>query len=239
MHSNIKIILVEPQHPGNIGAVARAMKTMGLSRLVLIKPAAFPHKDAYIRATHAGDILDNCQINDELSEVIEDCHLVIGTSTRDRGGYVPPLTARQSAEKLVNEANRSTVALIFGTESTGLTGDDIRKCHYYAYIPTTVNFSSLNLAAAVQTFCYEIFQCTLESQADTDSRNENIFPANNDLEFFYKRFEDLLVQSNFINQKHPGVVMIRLKSVFKRARLDQKELNIFQGIISSLEKNRE
>jgi len=241
MLNNIKIILVEPQHTGNIGATARAMKTMGLHHLVLINPENFPHKDAYIRATHATDILDRCEVKDNLKVVINDCSLVIGTSTRDRGAYVPALNARQTAEKLIAQATSATVALVFGKESTGLSGEDIRQCHYYGFIPTAADFSSLNLAAAVQTFCYEIFQASFyrenDKEAEVNPRSNNDFPKNEDLVFFYERLEHLLTQSNFINQKHPGIVMERLKAVFKRARLDQKELNILQGMISSLEKH--
>jgi tRNA (cytidine32/uridine32-2'-O)-methyltransferase len=236
---NIKIILIEPQNPGNIGATARAMKTMGLSQLTLINPLCFPHKDAYIRATNATDILENCTIADTLPEVISDCRLVIGTSTRDRGGYVPAITAKETAIKIIDELKYSSVALIFGTESHGMTGKDIRLCNYYGYIPTNPDFSSLNLAAAVQTFCYEIFQqhlletCQGKIESGDNLLNKN-YPSNNQLEFFYQQLEETMNLSGFIRPKHPGLIMQRLRGLFNRARLDSKEVNILQGILTSI-----
>ncbi|MFK5986718.1 MAG: RNA methyltransferase [Pseudomonadota bacterium] len=234
--TNIKIILIEPQTPGNIGAVARAMKTMGLNHLVLINPLIFPHKDATIRATNAIDVLENCIIADTLSDVIKECELVIGTSIRDRGGFVPPLTARESAAKLVKESLISPVALVFGTESSGMTGNDIRQCNYYGYIPSNPEFSSLNLAAAVQTFCYEIFQASdlIKTSPEKEIREES-YPTNIQLDYFYQQFEDTLNKSGFINPRHPGLIMQRLRGLFNRARLDNKEVNILQGILKSFQ----
>ncbi len=237
--NNIKIILVKPQNPGNIGATARAMKTMGLSQLILINPLNFPHKDASIRATNAIDILENCLIADRLNEVISDCRLVIGTSTRDRGGFVPALTACETAVKIIEECKYSTVALVFGTESHGLTGKDIRLCNYYGYIPTNPDFSSLNLAAAVQTFCYEIFQQKdLQSQQERNNSENSIlnknYPSNKQLDYFYQQLEETLYLSGFIRSRHPGLIMQRLRGMFNRARLDNKEINILQGILTSI-----
>ncbi len=237
---NIKIILIEPQTPGNIGAVARAMKTMSLSQLILIKPKIFPHKDAYIRATNATNILDNCVVADTLVEVISDCTLVIGSSIRDRGDFVPPLTVKQAAKKIVEESAKSSIALIFGTESSGMTGKDIRLCNYYGFIPSNPDFSSLNLASAVQIFCYEIYQESLliDSSANKKRLNSEIdntdYPSNKQLSFFYDKFEEILVKSQFINPKHPGLIMQRLRGLFNRARLNHKEISILQGILSSV-----
>jgi tRNA (cytidine32/uridine32-2'-O)-methyltransferase len=236
---NIKIILVEPQNPGNIGATARAMKTMGLNQLVLINPMHFPHKDAYIRATNATDVLENCTIADTLSEVISDCKLVIGTSTRDRGGYIPTLTARETAVKIIQEIPFSSIALIFGTESHGMSGKDIRLCNYCGYIPTNPGFSSLNLAAAVQTFCYEIFQQKAQETALQNANPQNIrtikdYPSNKQLDYFYQQLENTLYKSGFIRRGHPGLIIQRLRALFNRARLESKEINILQGILASI-----
>jgi len=232
--NKIKIILIEPQTPGNIGAAARAMKTMGLSQLVLINPLHFPHKDAYIRATHATDILDNCIIADTIDDVISDCKLVIGTSIRDRGGFVPTLTARETAVKIIQEIEFSPVGLIFGTESHGMSGKDIRLCNYCGYIPTNPEFSSLNLASAVQTFCYEIFQQKeLQNKQIKSESSIKKYPTNKQLNYFYQQLEESLYKSGFIREEHPGLIMQRLRALFNRARLDNKEINILQGIFSS------
>jgi tRNA (cytidine32/uridine32-2'-O)-methyltransferase len=235
---NIKIILIEPQNPGNIGAAARAMKTMGLSQLILINPVCFPHKDAYIRATSAIDILDNCTTADTLLEVISDCQLVIGTSIRDRGGVVPNLTARETAVKISEELNTSNIALIFGTESHGMSGKDIRLCNYCGYIPTNPEFSSLNLASAVQTFCYEIYQ---ESELLKNKIKDNTsiiqYPSNQQLNYFYQKLEESLYRTGFIRVGHPGIIMRRLRALFNRARVDTKEINILQGILTSINQN--
>ena len=239
MLQNIKIILIEPQTPGNIGAVARAMKTMGLSQLILVRPGVFPHKDAYIRATHATNILDNCVVADNFIDVIKDCSLVIGTSIRDRGVFVPALSVKETAVKIIKEHSNSDIALVFGTESHGMTGEDIRQCNYYVYIPSNPGFSSLNLASAVQIFCYEIYQESLLFEDDTKFENivsKNKYPNKKKLDYFYKILETSLLNSGFIRPKHPGVIMQRLKGIFNRARIDDKELSILMGIINSIRK---
>jgi len=232
---NIRIVLIEPQFPGNIGAVARAMKNMGLSQLYLVNPGFFPHKDASIRATNAQDVLENAIVADNLNDVIKDCCLVIGTSTRGRGLAVPAITARATASKIVREAQSSQTALLFGTEASGMTGADIKRCNFYGYIPANPDYCSLNLAAAVQTFCYEIFQA---ADADKTEPTEmaNRYPDNQQLEYFYQHLEKVLLASGFIIKKHPGQIMARLRRLFARARPDEKEMNILRGILSSIEK---
>jgi len=232
---NIRIVLIEPQFPGNIGAVARAMKNMGLANLYLINPAKYPHKDATIRATNAQDVLENAIVADNLSDVIKDCRLVIGSSTRGRGCAVPALTARASAEKIVAEAGSSQVALLFGTEASGMTGEDIKRCNFYGYIPANPLYTSLNLAAAVQTFCYEIFQAA-EVEKSSPEENTGQYPDNQQLEYFYQHLEKVLLASGFIIRQHPGQIMQRLRRLFARARPDEKEMNILRGILNSIEK---
>lgn len=232
---NIRIVLIQPQFPGNIGAVARAMKNMGLTRLYLVNPAQFPHKDAFIRATNAHDVLENAVVADSLSDVIKNCRLVIGTSTRGRGCAVPALTARETASKIIPEAKNSQVALLFGTEASGMTGEDIKRCNYYGYIPANPEYTSLNLAAAVQTFCYEIFQATDTDKSGPEEISSS-YPDNQQLEYFYQHLEQVLLASGFIIKKHPGQIMARLRRLFARARPDEKEMNILRGILSSIEK---
>ncbi|MCW8932833.1 MAG: tRNA (cytosine(32)/uridine(32)-2'-O)-methyltransferase TrmJ [Gammaproteobacteria bacterium] len=233
---NIRIVLINTQFPGNIGAVARAMKNMGLSRLYLVNPGCSLDKEAFIRATSATNILENAITADTLDEVIADCQLVVGTSTRERGMSLPVLTARESGEQIAAEANNAQVAVIFGQESCGLSGEDLKKCNFHGYIPANPDYSSLNLAAAVQTFCYEIFQAT--EAARTEPKNDAYeYPEMKDMEYFYQHLEGVLTDVGFIIPKHPGQMMERLRRLFNRARPDQKELNILRGILSAIEKN--
>ncbi len=233
---NIRIVLVNTQFPGNIGAVARAMKNMGLSRLYLVNPGCSLDKEAYIRATSATNILENSITADTLSEAISNCRLVVGTSTRDRGMSLPLLTARESGEKIASEAVNAQVALIFGQESCGLHSDDLQKCNFHGYIPANPDYCSLNLAAAVQTFCYEIFQAT---EATRTQLNDDAYeyPENKDMEYLYTHMEKVLTDVHFIIPQHPGQMMERIRRLFNRARPDQKELNILRGILSAIEKN--
>ncbi len=233
---NIRIVLINTQFPGNIGAVARAMKNMGLSHLYLVNPGCSLDKEAYIRATSATDILENSVTADTLSEVISDCHLVIGTSTRERGMSLPLLTARQSAEKIAAEAVTAPVALVFGQESCGMHADDLQQCNFHAYIPANPDYCSLNLAAAVQTFCYEIFQAA-EAVRTQLREFEYDYPVQQDMEYFYAHLEKVLTDVGFIIPQHPGQMMQRLRRLFNRARPDQKELNILRGVLAAIEKN--
>jgi len=233
--NNIRVILVNTQFPGNIGAVARAMKNMGLNRLYLVNPSCSLDKEAYIRATSATSVLDNCITAETLDEVIHDCHLVVGTSTRDRGLSLPLLTARECGEQLAIEAKQAQVAIIFGQESCGLQSEHLEKCNFHAYIPANPDYSSLNLAAAVQTFCYEIFQsCQVERTQPKESAYP--YPSTQDMEYFYSHMEKVLTEVNFIVPKHPGQMLQRLRRLFNRARPDEKELNILRGILSAIDK---
>ena len=232
---NIRIVLVNTQFPGNIGGIARAMKNMGLSRLYLVNPGCELDKEAYIRATSATKILENAVTADTLSEVISDCRLVVGTSTRDRGMSLPIMTARESGERIVAEALNTQVALVFGQESCGLSGEDLQQCNFHAYIPANPDYSSLNLAAAVQTFCYEIFQA---SEAERARPRDYVYqyPETREMEYFYEHLEKVLKDVDFIIPQHPGQIMQRLRRLFNRARPDEKELNILRGILSAIDK---
>ncbi len=233
---NIRIVLINTQFPGNIGAVARAMKNMGLSRLYLVNPGCQLDKEAFIRATSATNILENSITADTLSEVISDCHLVVGTSTRDRGMSLPLLTARESGEQIALEAMNTQVAVVFGQESCGMQAEDLQQCNFHGYIPANPDYSSLNLGAAVQTFCYEIFQASEAARAQPRD-NAYQYPQTKDMEYFYEHLEKILMDVNFIIPQHPGQIMQRLRRLFNRARPDEKELNILRGVLSAIEKN--
>lgn len=232
---NIRIVLINTQFSGNIGAAARAMKNMGLSQLYLVNPAGVEDRAAFIRAASATDILNHAVIVSTLREVIADCKLVIGTSTRDRGMSLPMLTARECGEKLLAEALDAPVALVFGQESCGMQGGDLEQCNFQGYIPANPDYSSLNLGAAVQTFSYEIFQATGLAQLK-HSEYTLTYPDNQDMEYFYQHLEKVLNEVHFIVPQHPGNIMKRLRRLFNRTRPDEKELNILRGVLSAIER---
>ena len=153
---NIRIVLVHTSHPGNIGAAARAMKTMNLQHLVLVSPKCYPHPDAIARAAGADDILHHCEVVDTLSEAIADAQLVIGTSARMRHLSWPQLTPRECGQTAVRHAQDQDVAIVFGREKSGLSNDELQLCHYHVQIPCNPDYASLNLGAAVQVLAYEV-----------------------------------------------------------------------------------
>lgn len=239
MLENIRIILVNTSHTGNIGSAARAMKTMGLSQLVLVDPVQAPDGKSTALAAGAVDILANLRIVPTLADAIADCALVIGTSARSRTLSWPMLDPRQAGQKLTAGAVSGTVALVFGRERTGLTNEELQQCHYHVNIPANPEYSSLNVAMAVQTLCYEIRmswlaqQETVELPADDDT---NEYPPQASMELFYTHLEETLRQTQFLHSDHPGHVMMRLRRMFTRLRPDNNELNILRGILTSVQK---
>ena len=240
MLEHIKIVLVNTSHTGNIGSTARAMKTMGLSQLVLVDPVSPPDGKASALAAGAGDVLANAQTVSTLAEAIADCALVVGTSARSRTLPWPMLTPRECGTQLVRESATGQVALVFGRENNGLSNDELQQCHYHVCIPANPEYSSLNLAAAVQTLCYEIRMGFLEqSVASTDAADPAPeYPLATELERFYTHLESTLTGTGFVVPNHPGQVMVKLRRLFNRARPEQHELNILRGMLSSFDKPR-
>jgi tRNA (cytidine32/uridine32-2'-O)-methyltransferase len=234
--ANIRIVLVEPSHPGNIGAVARAMKTMGLNQLYLVNPALFPHSRATAMASQADDILDQAQVVSSLVEGIADCQLVLGASVRVRELTWPTLTAHQAAQSALAEAAVSQVAIIFGREKYGLTNEELQCCHYQVEIPANPHYSSLNLAAAVQVMCYELRQVALGEYV-TQSVAEEELATMAELEGFYSHLEQVLYATEFLKPEQPGLIMRRLRRLFNRTCLDKTEVNILRGILTAILKN--
>jgi tRNA (cytidine32/uridine32-2'-O)-methyltransferase len=234
MLDNIRIILVNTSHTGNIGAAARAMKTMGLSQLWLVDPVSSPDGKASAMSAGAGDILANAKTVGTLGEAIEDCGLVVGTSARSRTLAWPMLDPTSCATKLIQEVSNYPVALVFGRENSGLTNGELQQCHFHVNIDANPDYSSLNLAAAVQVFSYEIRKAwqNLDKHADTESD----YPLVEDLERFYGHLENTLKQTSFIVPKHPGMVMTKLRRLFNRARPETQELNILRGILTAIDK---
>ncbi|AWL12733.1 tRNA (cytidine(32)/uridine(32)-2'-O)-methyltransferase [Saliniradius amylolyticus] len=234
MH-DIRIVLVNTSHTGNIGSAARAMKTMCLDSLYLVDPVSEPDGHASAMAAGATDVLAKAKTVATLEEAIADCGLVVGTSARDRSLSWPMLGPRECGAKIASEARNYPVALVFGRENSGLTNDELQQCHFHVNIPANPDYSSLNLAAAVQTLSYEVRMALL---SETEIPNEETeYPLAEDLERFYSHLEQTLKKTNFIIEKHPGMVMSKLRRLFNRARPESTELNILRGILTSVDKS--
>ncbi|QCR35282.1 tRNA (cytosine(32)/uridine(32)-2'-O)-methyltransferase TrmJ [Nissabacter sp. SGAir0207] len=239
MLHNIRIVLVETSHTGNMGSTARAMKTMGLTNLYLVNPLVKPDSQAISLAAGASDVIGNATIVDTLDEAIAGCSLVVGTSARSRTLPWPMLEPRECGVKSAMTAESAPVALVFGRERVGLTNDELQKCHYHVCIPANPEYSSLNLAMAVQLIAYEVRVAWLARQEAGEATPEEVeYPLVDDLERFYEHLEQVLLQTGFIRPQHPGQIMSRLRRLFTRARPESQELNILRGILSSIEKQR-
>lgn len=230
MALNIRIILIQTWHPGNIGAVARAMKNMGLSDLVLVNPVDFPSDEAYSRAGQATDVLDNARIVPSLAEAIHDCVLVVGTSARDRSIRLPAYTAEQCAEEAVSLQQQAPVAIVFGRERMGLHNDDIQQCHAQLNIDANPDYPVLNLSQAVQLVCYEVFKAS--RRQNQLPQVEEDYPLNEDLNRFYDHLAQTLGEIGFTNSKAPGQALDHLKALYRRARPTAKELRLLRGVLS-------
>lgn len=232
MLSNIRIVLVETTHPGNIGAVARAMKTMGMGSLYLVKPKIFPSAESTARASGADDILEQARVCGDLVQALEGCRLVVGTSARRRTVEWPELAPRQSAQRMLAEAARGPVALVFGRESSGLSNAELERCHFLAHIPTNPDFSSLNIASAVQLFAYELYQPSVAG-APAEAVEERDVAGAEALEGLHQHMTLTLVEIGFADPQQSKKLMRRLRRLFNRARPDRDELNILRGILST------
>nr|VFK51421.1 MAG: tRNA (cytidine32/uridine32-2'-O)-methyltransferase [Candidatus Kentron sp. TC] len=231
---NILIVLVGATHPGNIGAAARAMKTMGLRRLCLVDPKRFPCAEATARAAGADDVLYAARVFDAMSPALADCQWVIGSSARIRGIRWPELTIRECGRRTVAMAGSGKVALVFGRENSGLTNEELDYCHAVMRIPTNPEYRSLNLASAVQIAAYEIRMALPDepmapiSSADAISVSER--------EGLYRHLEVSLREIGYYNPEKPRKLMRRLRRFFNRANPDRSELNILRGILSAARK---
>ncbi len=230
----IRVVLIGTTHPGNIGSTARAMKVMGLSRLVLVNPLKFPSGEATALASNADDLLASASVVDSLTEAIAGCGLVLGCSGRPRALPLPTLDARAAAARALGEAEQHEVALVFGREKTGLHEEEMRACHYLVRIPTSAIYDSLNLAQAVQVVCYEVRQAMLVDQPrEIDPPDWTPEPPER-LELFFRRLEQALIEIQFLNPAQPKRLMQRLRRLTLRARPDENELNILNGIVSAM-----
>jgi tRNA (cytidine32/uridine32-2'-O)-methyltransferase len=234
MLDNIRIVLINTSHPGNIGSVARAMKTMGLQELYLVAPQQFPHQKAYELASNAGDVLDAATVVASLDEAIDDCTLVVGTSARSRVIPWPVLTPRELTEKIKRESPAQSIAILFGCEQTGLTNDELQRCNYHIQIPANPAYSSLNLAAAVQIVAYELYVAHREPMLQEEPL-EYRFANANEMEKFFDHLQKVLVEVEFLKPSMPRKLMTRLRRLFLRARPDVNEVNILRGMLTAVE----
>ena len=243
---NIRIVLVNTKHTGNIGAVARAMKNMGLVDLRLVDPKNALDRQAYERAAGAVDVLDKAVICASIDEAVADCSLVVGTSARGRRIPWPLLPPRECAARAVGEASTARVALLFGREDRGLTNEELQRCNLHLHIPTDDEYSSLNLAMAVQVICYELRLAWLDAVAGNtaDSNNSDInadpmaqwdidFATADELERFFVHLEQTLTDLGFLKPRAPKQLMTRLRRLFTRTRLDEMEISILRGVLTA------
>ncbi|WP_111640691.1 tRNA (cytosine(32)/uridine(32)-2'-O)-methyltransferase TrmJ [Marinimicrobium alkaliphilum] len=235
----IRIVLVGTSHPGNIGGAARAMKNMGLSRLYLVAPKEYPSEKALWRAAGALDVLDNAVVVDSVDEAIEGCGLVVGTSARERRIPWPLLDPRECGERAWSESAEHEVAILFGREDRGLTNEELHKCNYHVHIPANPEYTSLNLATAVQVLCYELRMAYLQAERSEGGKlidfNEwDLPPAKAEaLERYYDHLQETLMELGFLSPDNPRQTMTRLRRLYNRVRLDEMELSILRGMLTA------
>ena len=232
--ARIRIVLSHTSHPGNIGACARAMKTMGLSRLTLVNPKAFPDAEAEARASGASDLLDQAVVCQTLTEALKDTVMVAGMTARRRDLALPFCWAREGAAKLVAVAEQGEVALLFGNESSGLSNEELSLCHLPIMIPANPDYSSLNLGAAVQLMCYELrLAAATPGEAP---RNEVALATAEEIEGFHAHLEQTAIASGFLDPAQPNRLMLRFRRLFARTGLEREEVSILRGLLTTFEK---
>lgn len=236
MLENVKIVLVNTTHPGNIGATARAMKTMGLERLVLVSPNRFPSAECSARAAGADDVLARVQVYSTLEDAVSDCVLVFGTSARSRSIAWPEVSPETAAAQIIARADSgSCKAVVFGRESSGLSNEQLEICNSMIRIPTNADFSSLNIASAVQIICYEISKQFLAREEIEPGQDQPEAPVTAEqMEHLYEHLRQTLVDIGYLDPEKPRRLMRRIKRLFNRARPDSNEYNILRGILTAV-----
>lgn len=235
--ANVRVVLVNTSHPGNIGAAARAMKNMGLERLYLVEPREFPAPRAQWRAAGAVDVLERAQVVGSLAEAIADCALVIGTSARERRIPWPLLDPRECGQRAWQESVHHQVALVFGREDRGLTNDELAQCGFHVHIPANPEYSSLNLAAAVQVLAYELRMAALADAGGEGATQSWDVPhaRAEDIELYFEHLERVLVEIGFHDPANPRQTMARLRRLVARIRPDQMELSMLRGVLTAMQ----
>jgi tRNA (cytidine32/uridine32-2'-O)-methyltransferase len=236
VQDRVRFVLANTSHPGNIGSAARAIRTMGFTRLSLVSPAVFPHIEAHALAAGADDVLEAAVLTDTLGEAVADCTLVLGATARMRGVSLDELSPREAARRLLEAAAAGRqVALVFGNERSGLSNDEIMLCHAAVHIPSDPSFSSLNLSQAVQVLAYELRIATL---AGVPQRQGNVdTPASAaELEGFFDHLATALEDIDFHKGRSDQTIMRRLRRLFLRAEPDQRELRVLRGILADVQR---
>jgi TrmH family RNA methyltransferase len=236
----IRIVLVEPSHPGNIGAVARAMKNMALTHLVLVRPKAYPHEEATARASGAADVLDAATVVDTVAEAVADCGFVAATTSRSRDKNFRALDIHDAAERVFEKSALGPAAVLFGAERTGLTNDELALAHLLIRIPANPDYPSLNLAMAVQLLTYELFRAAGSPASTRPLSEQSVPPANGaDMERFYEHLQEVMKEIDFRDRTIGGTsLMTRIRRLFQRCEMDQNEVNILRGILTSVQQKR-
>ncbi len=236
---NIRIVLVNTSHPGNIGGAARAMKNMALDQLYLVQPREFPASRAVWRAAGASDLLNKAKVFDCVDDAVRDCGLVIGTSARGRRIPWPIINPRDCGTKVWKESMHHPVALLFGREDRGLTNEELHKCHYHVHIPSSPEYSSLNLACAVQVIAYEIYLASLERDSFMCKKQikwDQPMARNEDMERFHTHLEKAMTDVGFYDPDNPKQLMTRMRRLFSRVRMDEMEVSVLRGLLSAVQR---
>ena len=265
MLEQIRVVLVNTSHPGNIGSAARAMKVMGLKRLVLVDPKEFPSDTALFMSSGAEDVVNNAQVVSSYAEAIGDCQLVLGASARQRSIPWPVLSPRAAGEHIVGllsehqdaeKEQQPQVALVFGREASGLTNEELTQCHYHIHIEGSPEYSVLNLAMAVQVVSYEIFQAWLAQQAPKEAESQPtgrarfqmpMQPCRWDVELatqaelnhFIEHMGRLLAEIEFYDPENPKQILARLRRMFTRMQPDQREIKLLRGVLTAKLKSKQ
>ncbi len=248
--NRIRIVMINTSDSGNIGAAARAMKTMGLSDLVLVAPKEFPTAKATARASGAADLLHKAKVVETLGEAIADCQMVFGTSARMRTIPWPLMSPREATQLVLNEPEGADIAIVFGREDAGLNNEELRRCHYHICIPGNEAYSVLNVAAAVQVISYEMRMAALSQEQAPEqgaSSDKPVMPLQiadwdeplvsaEDMERFMKHFEETLLDIGFFDPNNPKQLMTRARRLFMRTRMDRLEMNLMRGVLSTVQK---
>jgi len=238
--AEIRIVLVEPSHPGNIGAVARAMMNMSLRSLVLVRPRQFPHPEASARASGAETVLASARVVDSVSEAVAGCGFIAATTSRERDQYFRVLEAREAARRIVAESARAPAAILFGAERTGLTNEELESSHILVRIPADQTYASLNLAMAVQIIAYELFLSLSEGPA-IPAESERVTPlaTAEDMQRLHDHLAEVMEEVGFRDRTQSGThLMGRIRRFLQRAELDQNEVNILRGLLTAIQQRR-
>jgi tRNA/rRNA methyltransferase len=230
--SQVRVVLCATSHPGNIGSAARAMKTMGIAQLYLVNPKLYPDPQATALAAGADDVLNGAIVTETLSQALKGCAFAIGLSARKRNLSHEIVTPTVAAVEALKVAQNQPVAIVFGTEMSGMTNAELDCCQLLAMIPANADYSSLNLAMAVQVMCYELRIAALAAEDSGDTEPHTLLASNEDVERFYAHLEEVLLHIGYLNPTAPKKLFERLRRLYARARLEKEEINLLRGILT-------